>query len=77
MRRAAMVIVTITSIHLLLISPNTEEISSAVAIYLAISISHFPNSLFILQSYAYFPKLFPNRAEKGGKMGGGWAMFLR
>ena len=36
------------------ISPKTEDSKSAVVIYLAISISHFPNSFLMLQSYTYF-----------------------
>ena len=36
------------------ISPKTEDSKSAVVIYLAISISHFPNSFLMLQRYTYF-----------------------
>lgn len=38
---------TTNTIHHLSISPNAEDNNKAVAIYLAISISHFPNSFFI------------------------------
>ena len=36
------------------ISPKTEDSKSAVVMYLAISISHFPNSFLMSQSYTYF-----------------------
>ena len=36
------------------IAPKTEDSKSAVVIYLAISISHFPNSFLMSQSYTYF-----------------------
>ena len=38
-------------IHGFCISPNTDDNKSAVTMYFAMSINHFPNSFFILQKY--------------------------
>ena len=46
--------ITQATINGFFISQNVDDNKSAVTIYLAISISHFPNSFLMLQSYTYF-----------------------
>ena len=53
------------------ISANIVDNNNAVTIYLAISISHLPNSFFMAQSY----KLFSFHQMFLGKIRNGW-LFL-
>lgn len=50
-RVAIVAMMTAVIVQTLSISPNTEDNNNAVTMYFAMSISHLPNSLFILQRY--------------------------